>query len=157
MADTRKSRSPGRGSKASYTDKQKRKAEAIKASYIERGVKPDQATERAWRTVNKQDHGGRKSGSGRGIQPEAAPLRKGATVSWKWGAGKIVGRIVQLFRRKVTRTIKGTEVTRKADPTTPAALVETEDGKQALKSVTELKRLPRMKKTARQSAKKGPR
>jgi hypothetical protein len=153
MADTRKSRSPGRGSKAKYTDKQKRKAEAIKASYVERGVKPEEAIARAWATVNKQDHGGKKSGSGRGTQPEPAPLRKGAKVSWNWGAGKAIGTIVQLFRRKVTKTIKGTAVTRKADPTHPAAMLETPDGKRALKSVSELKRAPR-KAAAKRTAKR---
>jgi plasmid stabilization system protein ParE len=54
-----------RGDKDAYTDKQKRKAEHIEDSYKERGVSQDEAEERAWRTVNKQDGGGKKSGSGR--------------------------------------------------------------------------------------------
>ncbi len=54
-----------RGDKSSYTDKQKRKAEHIEESYEERGVSKGEAEERAWRTVNKQDKGGKKSGSGR--------------------------------------------------------------------------------------------
>ena len=54
-----------RGSKDSYTDKQKRKAEHIEESYIDRGVKRDEAEARAWATVNKQDGGGNLSGSGR--------------------------------------------------------------------------------------------
>jgi plasmid stabilization system protein ParE len=51
-----------RGSKAKYTDKQKRQAEHIEESYEERGVPPDEAEARAWATVNKQDGGGKKGG-----------------------------------------------------------------------------------------------
>jgi len=54
-----------RGDKDKYTDKQKRQAEHIEESYEKRGVSGDEAEERAWRTVNKQDGGGKKSGSGR--------------------------------------------------------------------------------------------
>ena len=53
------------GDKDAYTDKQKRKAEHIEESYEARGVKADEAEARAWATVNKQDGGGKKSGSGR--------------------------------------------------------------------------------------------
>lgn len=54
-----------RGDKDKYTDKQKRQAEHIEESYEKQGVSSDEAEERAWRTVNKQDGGGKKSGSGR--------------------------------------------------------------------------------------------
>ncbi len=54
-----------RGSKSSYTGKQKRKASHIERSYEKRGVSKKTAEERAWRTVNKQASGGKKSGSGR--------------------------------------------------------------------------------------------
>ncbi len=54
-----------RGDKSKYTDKQKRQAEHIEESYKEKGVSEDEAEERAWATVNKQDGGGKLSGSGR--------------------------------------------------------------------------------------------
>ncbi|MBB5207460.1 hypothetical protein [Chiayiivirga flava] len=54
-----------RGDKSSYTDKQKRQAEHIEDSYRERGVSAETAEKRAWATVNRQDGGGKKSGSGR--------------------------------------------------------------------------------------------
>jgi len=54
-----------RGGKDKYTDKQKRRAEHIEEGYIEDGVSRDEAEKRAWATVNKQDGGGKKSGSGR--------------------------------------------------------------------------------------------
>lgn len=53
------------GDKSAYTDKQKRKAQHIEESYRERGLSEDEAEARAWATVNKQDGGGKKSGSGR--------------------------------------------------------------------------------------------
>jgi plasmid stabilization system protein ParE len=55
-----------RGDKSSYTDKQKRMAQHIEASYEDRGLGTHQAARRAWATVNKLTGGGRKSGSGRG-------------------------------------------------------------------------------------------
>lgn len=54
-----------KGDKSSYSDKQKRQAEHIEESYKEKGVSDDEAEERAWRTVNKQSGGGKKSDSGR--------------------------------------------------------------------------------------------
>jgi hypothetical protein len=54
-----------RGSKEAYTDKQKRKAEHIEEGYEKRGVSHGEAERRAWATVNKQEGGGKKSGSGR--------------------------------------------------------------------------------------------
>ncbi|PZO72853.1 MAG: hypothetical protein DI629_20595, partial [Mesorhizobium amorphae] len=57
-----------RGDKDAYTDKQKRKAAHIEESYESRGVPEDEATARAWATVNKESGGGNKSGSGRGVK-----------------------------------------------------------------------------------------
>lgn len=54
-----------RGSKAKYTDKQKRQAEHIEKSYEKRGKSKATAKKRAWQTVNKQTGGGEKSGGGR--------------------------------------------------------------------------------------------
>ena len=54
-----------RGSKSSYTNKQDRQAEHIAEGYQKRGVSKKTAKARAWATVNKQDGGGKKSGSGR--------------------------------------------------------------------------------------------
>lgn len=53
------------GDKSAYTDKQKRKAEHIEESYEKWGASAEEAEARAWATVNKQDGGGKKSGSGR--------------------------------------------------------------------------------------------
>lgn len=55
-----------RGDKSAYTDKQERKADHIAESYKERGATAKEAERRAWATVNKDDGGGKTSGSGRG-------------------------------------------------------------------------------------------
>ncbi|MBC6606373.1 hypothetical protein H8B13_06060 [Hymenobacter sp. BT188] len=52
------------GDKSAYTNKQKRKAEHIEETYEKQGLSEDEAERRAWATVNKQDGGGKKSGSG---------------------------------------------------------------------------------------------
>lgn len=54
-----------KGSKASYTDKQKRQAAHIEKSYEARGLKVATSEKRAWSTVNKLSGGGKLSGSGR--------------------------------------------------------------------------------------------
>ena len=54
-----------RGDKTSYTDKQKRQAEHIEASERAKGRSEEDAARIAWATVNKQDGGGKQSGSGR--------------------------------------------------------------------------------------------
>lgn len=70
-----------RGDKSSYTSKQKRKAEHIEEGYRERGVSKKEAESRAWATVNAGDHGGKKSGSGRGKKSSKAPARRGGKVA----------------------------------------------------------------------------
>ena len=55
-----------RGSKSKYTSKQKRQAHHIEDSARRRGYSSKRAAQIGYATVNKQDHGGKKSGSGRG-------------------------------------------------------------------------------------------
>lgn len=65
------------GDKGAYTEKQKRKAEHIEEGYEKRGVSPKEAERRAWATVNKDDGGGNKSGSGRGKDTGNPAAHKG--------------------------------------------------------------------------------
>jgi plasmid stabilization system protein ParE len=67
------------GDKKRYTEKQKRKAEHIEEGYIEQGVPRKVAEARAWATVNKQDGGGKKSGSGRGRSPTRTAAERSAS------------------------------------------------------------------------------
>jgi plasmid stabilization system protein ParE len=77
-----------RGDKSSYTDKQKRQAEHIEDSYEDRGVSHKEAERRAWATVNKETHGGKKSGSGRGKPEDHSPSRKGGRKGGKASANR---------------------------------------------------------------------
>ena len=75
-----------RGDKSSYTGKQKRMAEHIEEGYEHRGVPKREAERRAWATVNKETHGGKKSGSGRGKKEDHSPARKGGRLGGKAAA-----------------------------------------------------------------------
>jgi hypothetical protein len=75
-----------RGDKSAYTDKQKRMAEHIEEGYEKRGVPEDEAERRAWATVNKETHGGKKSGSGRGKEEDHSPSRKGGRLGGRAAA-----------------------------------------------------------------------
>src|SRR5213595_2138414 len=75
-----------RGSKASYSNKQKRKAEHISEGYAHRGVSGKEAKRRAWATVNKESGGGKKSGSGRGVAESHASSHKGGVKGGKASA-----------------------------------------------------------------------
>ena len=70
-----------RGDKDKYTDKQKRKAEHIAEGYEDRGVSKKEAKSRAYATVNKENGGGNKSGSGRGKKDSKESSRKGGRKS----------------------------------------------------------------------------
>lgn len=62
------------------------------------------------------------------------------TVRWKWGSGHASGTVEERFTEKVTRTIKGNEVTRNATEDDPAYLIVQEDGDRVLKSGSELEK-----------------
>ncbi|WP_424972784.1 DUF2945 domain-containing protein [Dinoroseobacter sp. S76] len=62
----------------------------------------------------------------------------GQSVEWNWGNGTATGKVTQIYTRKITKTIKGTDVTRNGYDEDPALLIEQADGSQVLKSSTEL-------------------
>lgn len=66
-----------RGSKRSYTSKQRRQASHIEDSAKKSGKSSKRAKAIAYATVNKQDGGGKKSGSGRGKKRSTASSKKG--------------------------------------------------------------------------------
>lgn len=59
-------------------------------------------------------------------------------VQWNYGSGTATGQIRESYQAKVTKTIKGNQVTRNATDEEPAYLIEQEDGDQVLKSESEL-------------------
>jgi hypothetical protein len=70
----------------------------------------------------------------------ADTYNKGDKVEWDWGNGTADGKITEKFTDKVTRTIKGNEVTRDASNDDPACMIEQDDGDRVLKGHSELRK-----------------
>jgi len=62
----------------------------------------------------------------------------GDAVQWRWYGSIIEGRVVEIHRERVTRTIKGSRIVRNGSDYNPAYLVKSEAGNLALKLGTEL-------------------
>lgn len=67
-------------------------------------------------------------------------MRRGTRVKWDWGRGTATGQIAETYDHKVTRTLKGSEITRKGSSDDPALLIEQCDGAQVLKLSSEVDR-----------------
>jgi hypothetical protein len=76
------------GSKSSYTSKQRRQAQHIEESAKKSGKSGPRAKQIAYATVNKQDGGGKKSGSGRGKARSTAGSRKGGRAAARKGGAR---------------------------------------------------------------------
>ncbi len=63
---------------------------------------------------------------------------EGDKVSWSWGNGTGTGTVTKVYTQKITRKIKGSEITREASDDDPAYLIEQEDGDEVLKSGSEI-------------------
>ncbi len=63
---------------------------------------------------------------------------EGDKVSWSWGNGTGTGTVTTVYTHKITRKIKGSEITRDASDDDPAYLIEQEDGDEVLKSGSEI-------------------
>ncbi len=62
----------------------------------------------------------------------------GDKVEWSWGNGTGTGTVKQIYKEKISKTIKGSEITRDASDDEPAYLIEQDDGDKVLKSCTEV-------------------
>ena len=67
-------------------------------------------------------------------------IKVGTAVQWKWGSGIATGKVIEVFTKDITKTIKGSAVTRKATPENKAFYIEQEDGDKVLKSASEIER-----------------
>lgn len=76
------------GDKGKYTDKQERKADHIAEGYEHKGVPEKEAERRAWATVNKDDGGGKKSGSGRGADTGHPAAHRGGELGGQASAAR---------------------------------------------------------------------
>ncbi|MCW2822751.1 MAG: hypothetical protein JWQ67_2077 [Marmoricola sp.] len=65
-------------------------------------------------------------------------IRKGTRVRWRWGRSTASGKVIEIHREKVTRTSKGSEITRNGSEDDPAYVIEQEDGTTVLKLRSEV-------------------
>jgi len=69
---------------------------------------------------------------------ENAMIKEGTKVKWSWGNGTAEGTVQSTFTKSVTRTIKGTEVTRDGEKGNKALYIKQEDGDTVLKLESEV-------------------
>jgi len=67
-------------------------------------------------------------------------IKTGTKVTWKWGNGKAEGKVDQVYKTKITKTIKGTEVTRDGEVGNKALYIKQNDGDFVLKLESEVER-----------------
>ncbi len=65
-------------------------------------------------------------------------IRTGSEVSWSWSGSTASGKVTEIHREPVTRTSKGSEITRNGSDDDPAYVIEHEDGTTVLKLRSEL-------------------
>ncbi len=65
-------------------------------------------------------------------------IREGTRVSWAWCNRRGKGTVREIFRSPVTRTIKGTEISRNGSELNPAYLIRQDDGDEVLKLQSEV-------------------
>lgn len=68
-------------------------------------------------------------------------IRKGTTVKWSWGNGTAEGTVEDTYTSKITKTIKGTDVTRNGEEGDKALYIKQKDGDYVLKSESEVERI----------------
>lgn len=68
-------------------------------------------------------------------------IRKGTVVKWSWGNGSAEGKVEETYTSKITKTIKGSEVTRNAEKDNKALYIKQDDGNYVLKSENEVERV----------------
>ena len=67
-------------------------------------------------------------------------IRTGSKVKWHWGSGTAEGKVTETFDHEITKTIKGSKITRKGSADNKALLIEQEDGDQVLKLTSEVEK-----------------
>lgn len=65
-------------------------------------------------------------------------IRTGTEVKWKWGSSWAEGTVSEVHHDEVSRTTKGSKITRKGSDDDPAYVIEQEDGTVVLKLRSEV-------------------
>jgi len=68
-------------------------------------------------------------------------IRKGTEVKWKWGQGHATGKVENTYSESITKTIKGSEVTRNGSDDDKALIIVQDDGGKVLKLESEVDRV----------------
>ncbi len=66
-------------------------------------------------------------------------MRKGTTVSWKYGTGSATGKIDSTHKEPITVKIKGHDITRNGSANDPAFVIVQDNGDKVLKLQSEVK------------------
>lgn len=67
-------------------------------------------------------------------------MKAGDRVRWHWGSGTATGTVRETIEERVTRELKGSEITRHGSPDNPAIFIEQEDGDGVLKLASEVEK-----------------
>ncbi|WP_342078651.1 DUF2945 domain-containing protein [Yoonia sp. SS1-5] len=67
-------------------------------------------------------------------------FQEGDKVEWDWGQGTAEGQVAGTHTKSITRTIKGTEVTRNGSDEDPALEIKQDDGTKVLKLASEVRK-----------------
>ncbi len=67
-------------------------------------------------------------------------IREGSEVKWKWGNGTATGTVKKSYTKEITKTIDGSEITRKGKEGNKALFIEQEDGSKVLKLESEVQK-----------------
>ena len=67
-------------------------------------------------------------------------IREGSEVKWKWGNGTATGTVKRTYTKEITKTIDGSEITRKGEEGNKALYIEQEDGAKVLKLESEVQK-----------------
>lgn len=65
-------------------------------------------------------------------------MRKGSTVTWKYGTGTASGKIEEVHKESVTKKIKGSDITRNGTADNPAFVIVQENGDKVVKLQSEV-------------------
>ena len=69
-----------------------------------------------------------------------ATYSEGTKVEWDWGNGTGTGKVEKTYTQKITRKIKGNEVTRDGSDDDPALYIKQDDGDAVLKLSSEVRK-----------------
>ena len=67
-------------------------------------------------------------------------IREGTEVMWIWGSGTAQGKVQNTYPNSVTKTIKGTDVTRNGEEGNKALYIKTSEGDMVLKLESEVEK-----------------